>query len=94
MTITDSRPPASVTIRLEFLKPWSATSTTRFELAPSGSGTQVTWAMTGRNDFVAKAMTVFIDMDSMVGPDFEKGLANLDAVTAEARPTVTPNPAS
>ena len=94
MTITDSRPPGSVTIRLEFLKPWTATSVTRFDLAPSGSGTQVTWAMTGRNNFVAKAMTVFMDMDATVGPDFEKGLANLDAVTAEVRPALAPDPAS
>jgi hypothetical protein len=40
MTITDSRAPQSVTIRLEFIKPWTATNTTQFDFAPSGSGTQ------------------------------------------------------
>jgi len=93
MTITDTRPPQSLTIRLEFLKPWTATNTTQFDFAPSGAGTNVTWAMTGTNNFVAKAMCVFMDMDKMVGADFEKGLANLDAATAAAKPAPAPEPA-
>jgi uncharacterized protein YndB with AHSA1/START domain len=84
MTITDSQPPKSVTIRLEFLKPFAATNTTVFDFTPSGTGTAVAWTMTGRNNFVAKAMCVFMDMDKMVGPDFEKGLAQLDSATAAA----------
>jgi hypothetical protein len=82
MTITDSRPPQSVTIRLEFIAPWTATNTTQFDLAPSGTGTQVTWTMTGSNNFMAKVFCVFMNMDKMVGGDFEKGLAGLDAITA------------
>jgi uncharacterized protein YndB with AHSA1/START domain len=82
MTITDSRPPQSVTIRLEFLKPFAATNTTQFDFVPSGTGTSVTWAMTGHNNFMAKAFSVFMDMDKMIGADFEKGLASLDAATA------------
>ena len=85
MTITDSRPAQSDTIRLEFLKPFAATNTTQFDFAPSGSGTNVTWAMNGRNNFVAKAFAAFMDMDKMVGADFEKGLAGLDAATAARR---------
>lgn len=84
MTITDSVPPRSVTIRLEFLKPWTATNTTVFAMEPDGAGTRVTWTMNGRNDFMAKAASVFMDMDAMVGADFERGLANLDAVSAAA----------
>jgi uncharacterized protein YndB with AHSA1/START domain len=84
MTITDSQPPRSVTIRLEFIKPWQATNTTQFDLAPNGSGTDVTWTMTGHNNFMAKAFTVFMDMDKMVGPDFERGLAQLDAASRAA----------
>jgi len=82
MTITDSRPSQSVTIRLEFFKPWSATNTAQFDLVPSGSGTNVTWTMTGDHNVMAKAFSVFMNMDRMVGPDFEKGLASLDTVTA------------
>jgi uncharacterized protein YndB with AHSA1/START domain len=83
MTITDSRPAQSVTLRLEFLKPFAATNTTVFEFAPSGSGTSVTWTMTGRNNFLAKAFCLFVDMDKMVGADFEKGLEALDTATAK-----------
>jgi hypothetical protein len=85
MTITDSRPPQSVTIRLEFLKPFAATNTTQFDFAPSGSGTIVTWAMNGHNNFMAKAFSAVMDMDKMVGGDFEKGLAGLDSATAARR---------
>lgn len=85
MTITDSRSPQSVTIRLEFLKPFAATSTTQFDFAPSGAGTNVTWAMNGHNNFMAKAFSAFMDMDKMIGADFEKGLAGLDAATVAAR---------
>jgi hypothetical protein len=53
MTITDRRPPESVTIRLEFIKPWAAANTAQFDFAPSGSGTNVTWAMTGHTNFMA-----------------------------------------
>jgi hypothetical protein len=86
MTITDSRPAQSVTIRLEFLQPWQATSTTRFDFVPSGSGTRVTWVMTGHNNFVAKAVCLFMDMDQTVGQDFEKGLASLEAAAASVAP--------
>jgi len=86
MTITDSRPPRGITIRLEFIKPWKATNTTQFDFAPSGSGTDVTWAMTGRHNFMSKAACLFMDMDKMVGGDFEKGLAKLEAVAAAAAP--------
>jgi carbon monoxide dehydrogenase subunit G len=82
MTITDSRPPASVTIRLEFIKPWTATNTAQFDFTPSGSGTNVTWSMSGHHNFMAKGFTLCMNMDKMVGSDFEKGLANLDEATA------------
>jgi hypothetical protein len=84
MTITDSRPPHGVTIRLEFVKPWKATNTAQFDFAPSGAGTSVTWAMSGRNGFAAKAFSLFMDVDRLVGSEFERGLANLDAATAAA----------
>jgi hypothetical protein len=81
MTITDSQPAKSVTINLEFLKPFAATNKTQFDFAPSGTGTNVTWTMSGHNNFIAKVMCVFMSMEKMVGPDFEKGLAQLDGAT-------------
>jgi hypothetical protein len=82
MTITDSHPPVAITIRLEFIRPWRAVNTTQFDFAPSGGGTSATWTMTGHNNFMAKAFHMFMDMEKMVGPDFEKGLANLDTATS------------
>lgn len=86
MTITDTVPAKSVTIRLEFLKPFEATNTTVFEFAPSGTGTNVTWTMSGHNNFVSKVFCVFMNMDKMVGGDFERGLSNLDQATAAKKP--------
>jgi hypothetical protein len=86
MTITESDPPSRLGIKLEFLKPFAATSTTTFLLAPAGPDTRVTWTMEGNNNFLAKAMSLFMNMDKMVGADFERGLANLGAVAqAEAQ---------
>ena len=96
MTITESEPPGRVAIRLEFLKPFPATNTAEFFIDAAGLGTEVTWAMTGRNDFVGKAFALFMDMDKAVGGDFEQGLAALDAVTTaamKAAPAPEPAPA-
>jgi hypothetical protein len=84
MTITDSQPPRSLTIRLEFVKPFADTSTTQFDFAPSAGGTNITWSMKGHHNFVSKAVCLFMDMDKMVGGQFEKGLADLDSATAKA----------
>jgi hypothetical protein len=72
MTITESRPDELVRIKLEFLKPFAAVSTTEFMFKPEGNQTAVTWSMTGTNNFMAKAMCLFMNMDKMVGGDFEK----------------------
>jgi uncharacterized protein YndB with AHSA1/START domain len=83
MTITDAQPAQNLGIKLEFLKPWASTCTATFALTPAADGTQVTWKMDGKNDFMAKTMGVFMNMDKMIGADFEKGLAGLKS-TAEA----------
>src|SRR5688572_25649529 len=76
MTITDSQPAERVEIRLEFKEPFEATNVTTFALKPAAGGTHVEWAMAGDNNFVGKAMSLFMNMDQMVGKDFEQGLAN------------------
>lgn len=79
MTILESRPGELVSIRLEFFEPFAATNEARFDLAPNGTGTRVGWSMEGRNGFVGKALALVMDMDAMVGDQFERGLADLDA---------------
>lgn len=66
-----------VGIQLDFLEPFEAHNTADFLLAPKGGGTEVRWVMSGPATFVTKLMGVFVSMDSMVGPDFERGLAQL-----------------
>lgn len=80
MTIVESKPPHRIVIQLEFLRPFKATNTAEFTFEPKGPGTEVTWAMTGKKNFFFKAMHLVMNMDKMVGPDFEKGLAQLKAI--------------
>ena len=80
MTITDSRPGEVVRIKLEFFKPFAATNTAEFTFRPEGNRTVVTWTMSGTNNFIAKAMSLFINCDKMVGGQFEQGLANMRVV--------------
>lgn len=80
MTITQSEPEKKIAIKLEFIKPWEATNTTLFTLVPDGKGVKVSWAMEGTNNFMAKAASLFMDMDELVGKDFERGLTALKQV--------------
>ena len=80
MEITGAEEASSVEIALEFLKPFRASNTTVFSLSEAGESTNVTWSMTGKKTLMTRVMGIFKSMDSMVGPDFEKGLARLKSV--------------
>lgn len=80
MTITESRPAELVGIRLEFIKPFASTTKTEFTLKPQGGGVLVTWSMSGEKGFIEKAVCLVQSMDKMIGPDFERGLAQLKTV--------------
>ncbi len=79
MEITGAAPNTTITIKLDFLKPFEAHNTAEFMLAPEGNATRVTWAMFGPNNFMSKLMQTFLSMDKMVGGQFETGLANMKA---------------
>jgi len=81
MTITESRPSDLIRIKLEFIKPFASTASTEFAFKSEGNQTTVTWSMAGQKNFVSKAFCLFMNMDKMVGGDFEKGLASLKAVS-------------
>ncbi len=80
MEITDTSPPSQVVITLDFISPFEAHNTAEFTLEGKGDSTEVTWAMYGLNPYMSKVMSVFFNMDSMIGKQFETGLANLKAV--------------
>ena len=85
MTLITSKPAELIRITLEFFRPWKATNLTEFTFQPEGQGTRVTWTMTGTNNFMAKAFHLIMNMEKLVGPDFEKGLAQLKAVVEQAK---------
>jgi len=85
MTIFENRPNEMIRIKLEFLKPFKATNTAEFTFKPEGEQTIVTWGMSGRKNFVMKAMVLIMGCDKMIGSQFEKGLADLGKVATAAK---------
>jgi uncharacterized protein YndB with AHSA1/START domain len=77
MTITSARPNQEVEIALEFFEPMPSRNLARFTLAPEDGGTRVTWRMEGTNTFVGKAASLVMNMEQMIGGNFERGLADL-----------------
>jgi polyketide cyclase/dehydrase/lipid transport protein len=75
--VTDAKPDQEVTMRLDFLTPMKQTNTAHFTLTPEGSGTRVTWSMSGNSNFVGKAFGLLMNTDKMVGGMFEQGLASM-----------------
>lgn len=80
MTIAESRPSEFLRINLEFIKPFQANHTAEFRFTPDGNQTAVEWSMNGHNGFVSKAFFMFVNMDKLIGRDFEKGLKQLKEV--------------
>jgi len=81
MAISEAVVNERVVIQLAFLKPFPSASKITFSLRPEGSGTSVEWAMDGDSTFASKAIQLFSSMDKMVGPDFERGLAQLKSIS-------------
>ena len=81
MEILDASAPAKIVIKLDFFTPFEGHNTAEFTMLPQGDVTNVTWLMYGPLPFMGKIMHVFVNMDRMVGKDFEIGLANLKRVT-------------
>ncbi len=77
MEILKSDAPNNLVIKLDFLKPFDSHNTAEFTVTAQGTATTVSWEMRGPNLFIGKVMGVFVDMDKMIGKDFESGLANL-----------------
>jgi len=85
MTLTESRPSDLIRIKIDFVRPMEGSNDIEFAFEPVGDATAVTWTLSARHGFVEKAFCLFLNVDKMIGGDFERGLANLKAV-AEATP--------
>jgi uncharacterized protein YndB with AHSA1/START domain len=84
LAILETVPASKVTMALDFVKPFEAHNQAEFTLQPEQGGTRVTWAMHGPVPYLGKVMHVFINVDRMVGTDFEAGLANLKSLAEKS----------
>jgi carbon monoxide dehydrogenase subunit G len=80
MEIAEAAAPSRVQLKLDFVKPFEAHNRVDFTLEPKDGATRVTWDMQGPMPFISKVICLFVDMDRMVGADFEAGLANLKSI--------------
>lgn len=80
MEITEATAPSHIAVKLDFIKPFEGHDTAEYTLQPVDSSTNVTWSMHGPNPLMSKVVQVFMNMDKMVGKDFEEGLSNLKAI--------------
>jgi len=80
MEITDESPPSKVSIKLDFIKPFQANNKAEFALDRQSDSTNVTWSMDGSQPFMFKVMGVFMNLDKMIGKDFEAGLASMKGI--------------
>jgi uncharacterized protein YndB with AHSA1/START domain len=81
MEILEASAPSKIVIKLDFMAPFEAHNTAEFTMLPQGDATNVTWLMRGPAPFMNKLMQVFMNLDNMIGKDFEAGLANLKQLT-------------
>ncbi len=80
MTMTESKPTDLIRIKLDFIRPFPSTGIAEFTFKSAPQQTLVSWSMMGKRNFIFKAMCLFMNMDKMIGGDFEKGLAQMKAV--------------
>jgi uncharacterized protein YndB with AHSA1/START domain len=79
--ITEAVPPSRVAIKLDMLAPIEGHNIVVFTLEPQGEFTKVSWTLNcPTRPFVAKLLGLFVNMDKMVGADFEAGLSDLKAM--------------
>jgi hypothetical protein len=81
MEILDTSVPSKIVIKLDFFKPFEGHNTAEFTMLPQGDATYLTWLMHGPAPFMSRLMQVFMNIDKMIGKDFEVGLANLKKIT-------------
>ena len=84
MTITESKLNERIATRTDFTRPFAGTNRSDFVFSEAGGRTTVIWTMNGTHNFISKAICLVMNMEAMLGPDFERGLAQLK-VAAEAK---------
>jgi uncharacterized protein YndB with AHSA1/START domain len=80
MEIVEAAPSSRIAIQLDFLRPFASRNTAVFTLEPKGDATSVTWTMQGPSSYITKLIGIFVSMDSMIGKDFDAGLASMKSI--------------
>lgn len=93
MTIIESNPHSVIKIQLDFEKPMKSTSVADFKFDHQNDQTTLTWTMSGKCNYMCKLMGLFMNMDKMIGGQFDKGLADIKAIS-EAAHQATAAPAT
>jgi effector-binding domain-containing protein len=81
-TIANSR----MNYHLHFVKPWESESDGYVKVEDAGTGSKASWAFYGRNPFPWNVLSLFMNMDQMIGKDFERGLASLKEIAEKEAP--------
>ncbi len=87
MTVIESQPGRLVRYQLDFLRPFKSTGFAEFTFEPAGTQTAVTWTMHGAKNFLSKAMGLVVNMDRMIGQQFESGLVSIKAAAESLNPS-------
>jgi hypothetical protein len=87
MTILDSKPNDEVHIKTDFVRPFEGTNDVVFTFKPEAGGTNVTWSMSGKNNFIAKAIGLVMDCEKMCGDYFIEGLTSIKGLV-EQKPNI------
>jgi uncharacterized protein YndB with AHSA1/START domain len=80
ITITDTTPPNQLVFDLHMIKPFEGRNVATFRLTESGKSTQVTWSLDDKHKLMQKTIALFVNLDNLIGRDFEVGLARLKTV--------------
>ena len=92
-TIIESQPNERIRMKLEFVRPFAGTNDVEFTFKPDGEQTLVTWSMSGKKNFMCKAVGLFMNCEKMCGAQFEQGFASLRAIVETPDRDVRPRPA-
>jgi len=77
MEIIEATRPSKVVIKLDFSKPFEGHNVAQFSLEPKDKTTSVSWSMSGESSVMMKFAGLFMNMDELIGKDFEIGLRTL-----------------
>ena len=72
----------SLVSQLTFIKPFASQALASFKLTDGANGTtKVTWSFSQTFSFSQRPMMLVMNLEKMLGPDYEHGLANLKMVS-------------